>query len=172
MRRSREDAAQTRRDIVETASRLFRERGIAGVSVADVMGVLGMTVGGFYRHFESKEALVSEAIAAASKATVRDGVTAQELVDGYVSSLHAAHPGSGCPVAALCSEAAREGADVRRAFTEAVQSMVASLSNVRVGRKKQLLSVAAAVGAVVLARAVDDPSLSKEILAAVRSELR
>ena len=65
MRRSREDTAETRRRILEVASRLFRSRGIASVSVADVMGELGLTVGGFYRHFASKDALVAEAIEAA-----------------------------------------------------------------------------------------------------------
>src|ERR1051326_5692862 len=122
MRRSREDAAETRRSIVETASRLFRARGIAPVSVADIMGALGLTVGGFYRHFESKEALVAEAIEAAADdaalryAKTREGATGPELaaaLDAYLSRGHRDHPERGCPVAALCSEVAHESLPTR-----------------------------------------------------------
>src|SRR3954449_7071426 len=107
MRRSREDAALTRQKIVDAASRLFRARGIAAVSVADVMGALGLTVGGFYRHFESKDALVAEAIEEASVQTTRaknvrtDGAA---ILAGYLSRSHVDSPGVGCPVAALATE--------------------------------------------------------------------
>jgi TetR/AcrR family transcriptional repressor of nem operon len=173
MRRSKEDAAKTRRDIIAAASRLFRERGIARVSVADVMSDLGLTVGGFYRHFPSKDALVAEAIDSASHATVNLGVTtADQLIDAYVSELHCANPGEGCPVAALCSEMGREAKEPRHAFTEAVQRMIGSVAKVRPDRHEQLQSTAAAVGAVMLARAVDDPKLSAELLSAVREGLK
>src|SRR5205085_3394236 len=76
MKRSKDETGQTRLEIVEADSRLFRERGLGGVSVADVMGEVGLTVGGFYRRFASKEALVAEAIAAASRATVPEGADA------------------------------------------------------------------------------------------------
>ena len=106
MRRSKEDAAQTRQDIVEAASRLFRKRGIGSVSVADVMGELGLTVGGFYRHFDSKDALAAEAIAFASESTTRGAREAVDVINAYVSLEHVKHPEAGCPVAALCSEIA------------------------------------------------------------------
>src|SRR5581483_9300711 len=82
MRRSREEAALTRRRIVEAASRLYRARGIDAVSVADVMGSLGLTVGGFYRHFDSKEALVIEAIAFASDQSASRKGSAEQLIEG------------------------------------------------------------------------------------------
>src|SRR5439155_6664982 len=114
MRRSREDTAETRKKIVTAASRLFRAHGIAAVSVADIMGSLGLTVGGFYRHFASKESLVAEAIEAASlettgrhDAAARDADVARRatvLLEGYLSNAHRAHPDHGCPVAALGSE--------------------------------------------------------------------
>jgi len=115
MRRSQEDAAKTRARIVDEASRLFRARGIDATSVADVMSAAGLTVGGFYRHFESKEDLVAEAIDAASRETTdrhlarsawKDDNNLLALFDTYLSDGHRRHPGLGCPVAALCSEAA------------------------------------------------------------------
>src|SRR5216110_1348387 len=110
MRRSQEDAAKTRARIVEEASTLFRARGIDATSVADVMSALGLTVGGFYRHFDSKEALVTEAIDAASRETTerqlatsgpRAGgqeVELLSLLDRYLSHGHRQHAGQGCPV--------------------------------------------------------------------------
>jgi TetR/AcrR family transcriptional repressor of nem operon len=154
MRRSKEDTAKTRQEIVEAASRLFRKRGIAGVSVADVMGELGLTVGGFYRHFESKDALVAEAIEVASRATARTTGTLQQLVDSYVSKGHCDHPEEGCPVAALASEISREAPGTRAAFTAAVERMVQAIGTVKRGRREQLQTAAAAVGGVMLARAV------------------
>lgn len=172
MRRSREDTAKTREDIVEAASRLFRKKGIGGVSVADVMGEVGLTVGGFYRHFDSKDALVAEAISAASKGTVKESASMAELADAYLSEAHRAHAEAGCPVAGLCSEIGRERGAPRRAFTEAVERMIASIATVRTGRRRQLQALACSVGALVLARAVDDRELSDEILAAGRASLK
>src|SRR5262245_9529448 len=127
MRRSREDTEETRRQIVRAASRLFREKGISATSVADVMGSLGLTVGGFYRHCSSKEALLEEAIELASLETAKrqvdrhpsrrtedeggrrnDRQVLEETLGGYLSEAHRLHPAEGCPVAALCSEVAHE----------------------------------------------------------------
>jgi len=186
MRRSREEAARTRRGIVTAASRLFRARGVAEVSVAHVMGAVGLTVGGFYRHFSSKASLVSEAIAQASEETVgrfRDGPASPEggigfeaLLEAYLSDEHRAEVGRGCPVAALCSEIAREDRRTRAAFTAALRRMLALVAEVLPGsgknaRREQLHAAAAAVGALVLARASDDKNLGHEILAAVRHHL-
>src|SRR3954468_22548362 len=108
MRRSREEAAATRARIVAVAARLFRARGIDATSVADVMSALGLTVGGFYRHFDSKEALVTEAIDAASRETTdrhlaksgppegRQRVELLSLLDHYLSHAHRQHAGQGC----------------------------------------------------------------------------
>ena len=186
MRRSREDAAETRRSIVETASRLFRARGIAPVSVADIMGALGLTVGGFYRHFESKEALVAEAIEAASDDTAsryakaREGATGAELaaarLDAYLSRAHRDHAERGCPVAALCSEVAHESLPTREAFTKAMQRLIQVVGSVVPGdtkdaRDRRLRTAAAIVGAVVLSRATSDEALADDLLRAVRGDV-
>jgi TetR/AcrR family transcriptional repressor of nem operon len=183
MRRSREDAAETRRRIVETASRLLRARGISAVSVADVMGALGLTVGGFYRHFASKEALVAEAIEAASDETVsrhaktrdRAGVEAASaaLLDGYLSKGHRDHPERGCPVTALCSEVVHESLPAKEAFTKAIHRLLELVGGVVPGdtqeaRDRRLHTAASMVGAVVLARATSDERLADDLLRAVR----
>jgi TetR/AcrR family transcriptional repressor of nem operon len=183
MRRSREDAAATRRAIVEQASRLFRARGIESVSVADVMGALGLTVGGFYRHFADKEQLVIEAIEAASAESAArqaqigerapTAPVASVLLDRYLSMAHCVHPEAGCPVAALCTQIPHASAGVKHAFTHAVQRLLdrAALAipgETRTARERRLQAAAAMVGAVVLARAVDDEALAQELLSAVR----
>jgi TetR/AcrR family transcriptional repressor of nem operon len=186
MRRSREDTADTRRRIVEAAARLFRAKGIASVSVADVMGSLGLTVGGFYRHFESKDALVAEAIDAASlETTARHELSAthrprddraSDVLDAYLSMFHRAHADRGCPVAALCSEVGHESRSTREAFTSALRRLLASVEELTAGegkarRKKVLQTAASMVGAVALSRATTDESLAKELLDAVREGL-
>jgi TetR/AcrR family transcriptional regulator, transcriptional repressor for nem operon len=186
MRRSREDTAETRRSIVETASRLFRARGITPVSVADIMGALGLTVGGFYRHFESKEALVAEAIEAAADETAsrytkaREGAAGAEpawaLLDAYLSRGHRDHAERGCPVAALCSEVAHESLPTREAFTKAMHRLLEVVGSVVPGdtkdaRDRRLRTAAAIVGAVVLSRATSDAALADELLRAVRADV-
>jgi TetR/AcrR family transcriptional repressor of nem operon len=184
MRRSREDAAETRRRIVETASRLFRARGIAPVSVADIMGALGLTVGGFYRHFESKEALVAEAIEAAADETAsrsaREGATSAELaaarLDAYLSRGHRDHAERGCPVAALCSEVAHESLPTKEAFTKALAGLIEVVGGGVTGdtkdaRDRRLATTASIVGAIVLSRATSDEALADELLRAVRRDV-
>jgi TetR/AcrR family transcriptional repressor of nem operon len=186
MRRSREDAAETRRRIVEAASRLFRGRGIAAVSVADIMSDLGLTVGGFYRHFESKEALVVEAIEAASNETTsrlaKTGAgpagakAVSSLFHNYLSKAHRDHTERGCPVAALCSEVAHESLPTREAFTRSVERLleiVGSLApdDTKGGRDRRLREVASMVGAVVLSRATSDRALADDLLRVVRASV-
>jgi len=183
MRRSREDAAETRRRIVETASRLFRLRGITSVSVADIMGELGLTVGGFYRHFESKEALVIEAIAAASDELVltyaqpargaAGRAPLSELLDRYLSSAHRDHPERGCPVAALCADVAHESLPTKEAFTKSLRSLLEIVAGFAPGDTKdahdhRLHAVASMVGAIVLSRATSDEALADNLLRVVR----
>jgi TetR/AcrR family transcriptional repressor of nem operon len=173
MRRSREEAAETRRKIVDKASQLFRARGIDAVSVADVMGALGMTVGGFYRHFESKEALVGEAIEAASLASSTDpAVGAEAMLRAYLSDAHRRQVARGCPVAALCSEVGHQGRGTKKAFTGAMDRLVATVEAVMPGasRKEVLHTAAAVVGGLVLARATTDDQLASELLEAVTDE--
>src|SRR5690242_16062521 len=127
MRRSREEAERTRRRAVAAASRLFRERGIDSVSLGAVMAQLKMTAGGFYRHFESKEALAAEACAEAfassglGRAAPGSPVA---MLSAYLSKAHRDAPSEGCPLPALASDMARQPAAVRRAYTEGVRDAV------------------------------------------------
>jgi len=171
MRRSQEDTAKTRVRILTAAAEMFRARGIEATSVADVMSAVGLTVGGFYRHFESKDALVAEAIERASQEVAGHGL------DGYLSDTHRKHAGRGCPVAALCSEVAHASKSTRAAFTGALERLLTSVgaalpASARSDRRKVLFSASAAVGALVLARATHDESLAGEILSAVRERLQ
>jgi TetR/AcrR family transcriptional regulator, transcriptional repressor for nem operon len=175
MRRSQSDTAETRRRIVEAAARLFRGRGIDAVSVADIMGELGLTVGGFYRHFVSKEALVAEAIEAASLESIarQEGLDSEALLDAYLSQAHRAHADRGCPVAALCSEVGHAPRSTKKAFTAALERLLKTVDSHTGGsgkskREQVLRQAAELVGALVLARASSDDDLAAELLAAVR----
>jgi TetR/AcrR family transcriptional repressor of nem operon len=184
MRRSQEDTAKTRARIVQEASQLFRARGIDATSVAEVMSAAGLTVGGFYRHFGSKEDLVAEAIDAASRETTdRVASSASEnesdllaLLDMYLSDAHREHPGRGCPVAALCSEVAHGSKATKRAFTGALERLLTGMGatggrSSKADRASAMFAASAAVGAVVLARATHDESLARELLSAARERL-
>lgn len=186
MKVSREQVALNRERIVETAARLFREKGYDGIGVADLMKNAGLTHGGFYGHFASKEDLLAEAAAHALHKSVarwqgylaEDRDTAlQKISDGYLTRQHCAHPEQGCSVTALGADIARLGPKARHALTDGASAQVSILEQLMPGadaaarRQQALASYAAMVGAIVLARAVDDAALSSEILQAVRDAL-
>jgi len=169
VRRSREETARTRRNAVDAASRLFRERGIESVSVGDVMTTLGMTAGGFYRHFESKEALAAEACTAAfaESGLAREPARSSEaMLRRYLGKAHRDTPARGCPLPALASDMARQPAAVRRAYTEGVRDAMMRIQQVAPGAdsKARVALLAGMVGALALARAVNDEKLSAAIL--------
>lgn len=169
MRRSREDAARTRRRAVDAASHLFRERGIESVSLGDVMARLRMTAGGFYRHFKSKEALAAEACAAAvtSSGLVRDAARSPDaMLYRYLSKSHRDKPSDGCPLPALASDMARQPAAVRRAYTEGVRGAVRRIREVAPAADPtaHLALLAGMVGALAISRAVNDEKLSEAVL--------
>jgi TetR/AcrR family transcriptional repressor of nem operon len=173
MRRSRADAARTRERIVDEAGALFRARGIDAVSIADVMGELGLTVGGFYKHFKSKDALVAESIEAAARTTSTKGGSTEEAVRSYLSLAHRAQPAHGCPVAALCSEVGHQPVTTKRAFTHALERLLAQVAALlpEESREQQLHVTAAIVGGLVLARGTNDEKLAQELLRAVSEEV-
>ena len=184
MRVTREQAAQNRQRIVEVASRLFRERGIGGIGVADVMKAAGLTHGGFYGQFASKDDLAAEATARVfgkvgwqQRQTGKADPSFGDVVHGYLSSRHRDDPGTGCLLAALGSDAARQPRAVRRAFTDGFRRRVDELMMLVSGRsqtarrEKALATMAGLVGALILSRAVDDPALSDEILEETATEL-
>jgi TetR/AcrR family transcriptional regulator, transcriptional repressor for nem operon len=183
MRRSKEDAAQTRARAVRAAAQLFRARGFEGVGLKDIMHAIGMTHGGFYRHFASKDALATEAVAAASEEvltgqracaqSLAPGEAFRGFIEGYLSAEHVAHPERGCPLAALATDGGRQPAPTRQAFTSAIAARLAALEAVlpegATRRQRALQTLASIVGAVVLARATTDPALAQEILEGVRA---
>jgi TetR/AcrR family transcriptional regulator, transcriptional repressor for nem operon len=179
MKVSREQAAANRERIIEVAGKLFRERGFDGIGVADLMKAAGLTHGGFYGHFKSKDDLAAQAcrhaLAQSSqkwarRTDVAAGDPRAELIKRYLTGAHRDAAGSGCVLAALGSDVGRQGRAVRQAMTEGLGSLVDVLTKLAPGRSRSarrrqaLADVAQMVGAMVLARAVDDPALSNEIL--------
>lgn len=184
MPRSANHKARTRARIVEAAARAFLERGVEGVGIAEVMHAAGLTHGGFYAHFASKDALLAEAarrgLDDSRRAFVRDASAGdpnaplREVIRRYVSRAHRDLPAEGCAMPALAADIAREPEEVRHAFTQGLEELVEALMDVVPGetpeaRRDAALALAASMsGAVALARAVDDPELSDRVLLATR----
>ena len=185
MRVSREQAAQNRERIVETASRLFREKGYDGIGVADLMKSAGLTHGGFYGHFASKEDLLAEAF---GKAMEHSAERWQALLAGqpanpraalahmYLTAKHRDNPGKGCALAALGPDVSRVGPEVRQAMSGSFQTQLEALAQALPGNEAQqrrdaIATYAALVGGLLLSRSVADKEQSDEILAAVLSTL-
>ena len=187
MRVSKEQAVQNRERIVEAAAQLFRERGFDGIGVADLMKQAGLTHGGFYGHFSSKDDLIAEASARAlTRSLVLWGKLAERasgdplsaVAGAYLASSHRDNPGAGCLLAALGTDVSRQGPAVRHAATDHLRSafdLVAKLvrgTSKAARRQKAISTYATLVGAMVLARAVDDRALSQEILDAGLASLK
>jgi TetR/AcrR family transcriptional regulator, transcriptional repressor for nem operon len=177
MRVSREKAAENRERIVEAASRLFREKGFDGAGVDAIMHAAGLTHGGFYGHFGSKDDLAAEAVTRAFGRSAEKQsryATLSDLVSGYLSERHCADRANGCAIAALGADMARQSEGVRRGLTAYVRAQLDHFTRLlRNGprasrRRRAIATLAGMVGALTLARAVDDPALSKEILDAAR----
>ncbi len=171
---AKETAAKHER-IVKEASRLFRERGFENVTVGEVMKAAGLTHGAFYAHFGSKQELQEAAVAygqelsarrAGSHGTTKNGRRA--YADRYLSPRHRDNPGDGCTMAALGQEVARSTPELKAAFERGLEEILAAGGG---GRKEAIFQTAALLGGVVLARAVQDPQLSDEILESVRGKL-
>jgi TetR/AcrR family transcriptional regulator, transcriptional repressor for nem operon len=179
MKVTREQAAQNRERILDAAAQLFRERGFEGIGVADLMKEAGLTHGGFYGHFSSKDDLIAQASARELTRSLEhwsnfardasdDPLSA--VAGAYLTRSHRDNPGTGCVLAALGPDVSRQGPAVRRAVTDYVRSVVDLLVKLVSGkskaarRQKAICTYATLVGAMVLARAVDDRALSKEIL--------
>lgn len=186
MKVSREQAAENHERIVRVAAQLFRERGFDGIGVAELMKESGLTHGGFYGHFASKEDLTAAACGRALDKSLQNWAAAIEktpgeafskIVSSYLSESHRDRPGSGCLVAALGSDIGRQAPPIRRVVTEGIHAFIGQLMRLVPGkskparRRKALSDFAAMVGAVTIARAVDDPELSKDVLDAVALSL-
>lgn len=186
MRYSQEHNEATRDRILAVASRLFREEGIAAVGLAKIMTDAGLTVGTFYTHFKSKEALVREALRRSLVArseqlaqTLRTG-DLEKAVRVYLSPEHRDQPGVGCPTAALAPEVSRHPRPTRQAYASALEPSLdswAEAMSIRAGKKVGRAEAAAFVGLLAgtmqIARAVPDPAESLAILeAGARTALR
>lgn len=173
MKVSKEQVARNRAHILEAAGRLFREGGFDAIGVDAVMKEAGMTHGGFYGHFESKQDLMARSVAhaleQADESWAAGPVPMAALAAAYLSQDQCDNPGEGCALAALGSDVARQSPAVRRVFTDALRTRIDRLAGVLPGtspaarRRTAIAAWAGLVGAMVLARAVDDPALSREI---------
>lgn len=171
MRKSREAAAETRKRIVTAAATEFRAHGIVATGLNDLMKAAGLTHGGFYKHFESKDQLVAEACAEALGALIARMVAAGPgAVATYLSTGHRDDPGGGCPLAAIGGELARSDEPTRAAATAGFLQLVAVLAGQIDGaapdaaRRRALVMVSTLIGALTMARVVTDPELSAAIL--------
>lgn len=178
MRITKEKKQENHDRILAIASEMFRDRGFDGVGVADLMERAGLTHGGFYNHFASKEALITEASAKGFVETSERyaGYDVGDVIDAYISRTHRDARGQGCPAAALSGEAARLPEDTRAVFGEGIAGLVAALegslsANHANSRAQAISLLAQAVGAVVLSRACPDASaLADEILDTCRAD--
>jgi TetR/AcrR family transcriptional repressor of nem operon len=183
--RSRKEVTHER--IVEVAARAIRRSGYGGTGVADIMKEAGLTHGGFYAHFASREAMLAEAAdragaeAAAAAARIVTAVppeqALQSVLRAYLSKAHVENVEMGCAVAALGSETPRQAPEVRRALTRRIKEMIDGIARLlpdwgQPGAHEQaLVTVATMVGTLLLARAVDDTKLSDALLKAALKRL-
>ena len=187
MRKSKQEAAETRRSIVKAAAAKFRQNGIGGTGLSDLMAAAGLTHGGFYRHFESKDQLVAEACAAAAESLVEQLAASasrkspkqglKTIVENYLSAAHRDEPADGCPLAALGSEMARGDertcAAATQAFLKLVGVIASQFGKTRpdVARRRALAAAATMIGALTMSRVVTDSELSADILREAEKQL-
>jgi len=178
---SKSDKAETHTRIVSVAARRFRELGLEGIGVADVMKEAGVTVGGFYKHFDSRDELVVEALATAFQDLDRweeeHTDTLTKLLENYLSEGHRDAPGTGCALGALLGDMSRASRSAKAVYTARLKrSLAYSTSLVPPNgtsdrRARAILTISAMLGAINLSRAVSDPNLSREILQHTRDQL-
>lgn len=181
---SPEHSRQVRARILRCARQLFTQRGFSEVSIDEVMAKAGLTRGGFYNHFRNKEELCAESLAAYAQERRADGPgaacpggaeLARELLNRYVSRRHLDDTEGHCPLMALPSDVARAGPTVRAAYREVLEALAGAFENCLAGsdparaRQQGLALAAMCVGAMALARTIDEAALADEICAAARA---
>lgn len=190
MGHSKAEKADSHDRIVKVASERFREVGVDGIGVADLMKEAGLTHGGFYRHFTSRDELVAEAIEralrdgsqgafdAVAQSTLPKQALLYALVDWYLGIGHRDGRATGCAVTALAADVARGDERVRGAYTRQVEAYIGLFTTLIAGdkprpkRAKAITAWTTLVGAVSMARAVNDDKLSREILKTANDELK
>jgi len=183
MGRSQLEKQKTHERIVTLAAKRLREEGLEGIGVADLMKEAGLTVGGFYKHFASRDELVAEAVESAIGSWRRqqeemgidpESIALADYVDAYLSERHRDHCGEGCAYAALTADMARSSDAVRRVATEGLQknfqAMTARMPEPATAdaRRKAIIASCLMTGALGLARVANDEALSSEILEAAK----
>ena len=170
--------------ILDAAAAILRKDGLSGLSIPQVMKKVGLTHGGFYNHFRDRDQLVKDALEAAGASTTPrtfgdETCSLDAVIDAYLSPEHLAHPEMGCILAALGTEATRQPVAIRRTFAENARGFFRRLDRKRDPASKSeapsdasLVLGAQMVGAMVLARLVEDPQLAKRILDASRRASR
>jgi TetR/AcrR family transcriptional regulator, transcriptional repressor for nem operon len=184
MRHSRDEKAKSHERIVEVASERIRAQGTGAPGVAEIMEAAGLTHGGFYKHFGSRDELIAEATERTLAENRRAvGAMTEGLedplgayVDWYTSNAHRDEPATGCGVAALGADVSRCDARVRQAYTDHIRGYLAQLETL-IGdgpdaRRRATVALSSLVGAVIVARAVDDEQLSAEILRSVADSVK
>src|SRR5271169_2680824 len=187
MGHSRAEKAKTHKRIVSIASKRFCEKGLAGFGIAELMKEAGLTVGGFYKHFDSRDDLVAEAVSSAFGGWKRrveaakaggPSVSLAKLIDSYLNEAHRDNPGTGCAFSALAPEIARSDKRTRSLTSEQVRNDIELIARLLPSKDKHtarsiaILTLSALVGAMALARAVSDEALSLEILKTVAERLK
>ena len=178
MKVTKAQAEENRVRIIEAASQLFREKGFDGIGLNDLMQAAGLTRGGFYGHFESKQDLAVQAcrhaLSTAGQAwnDPKDASSEASLagiVDFYLSDQHRDHPAQGCALSALCNDVGRQGSELKATFAEGVEHFLSVLqarvegASPEARRSKAMATLSTLLGAVVLSRAVGDVALSSDI---------
>ena len=186
MGHSKASKAATHARLVEAAASRFKERGVDGISLADLMKDLKLTHGGFYRHFDSRDALVTEALdlaLAQSNQSLRERLAVggksnvTRFVDFYLDEAHRDKRASGCAVAALAGDAARRSSATQAQFRESIAKNIEALTAAfdsrcsADARERAIFVLSALYGALIMARAVGDAPLSGEILRGVRKRI-
>jgi TetR/AcrR family transcriptional repressor of nem operon len=175
MKISRKHMAENRCKILDAASRLFRAKGFDAVSVSEVMKATGLTHGGFYGHFGSKDDLVTQTLDHVLALDVVGGDSLRAYLDIYLSPWHRDNAADGCPTAGLVADTRHQTAAARQAMTQGIRSQIDRISEALPGasvadrRRAGIGNLAAMVGAVILARTIVDPALSDEVLEKTRS---
>ena len=184
MKKSKTETAETRRRIVKAAAAEFRRNGIHATGLCELMAAAGLTHGGFYRHFDSKDQLIAEACAAGMEAGMgraacpglgKSGL--KEIAASYLSTAHRDNPSEGCLLAGLGSELARSGDQTRATATAGIVKLADAITseyrqtNPKTAKARALVALSAMIGAITLSRIVTDPNLSDAILDSTRKFL-
>lgn len=187
MRVSRAQAEENRQNVINVASRLFRQRGFDGIGLSDLMKGAGLTQGGFYKQFKSKEDLAAQASMRAMETSAQKWGHATQthsedpldaLLRLYLSTDHRDQPGEGCPLVALAADAARHGPALRATFESGIITLLRVLDEVvnpadgADARQASLAVLSTMVGALLLSRVVKDEAQSRDFLTAATNDIR